>query len=84
MDKHAGRVKEEQQKLLYIINDKENSIKKLISIACDEKIRDANQASQIAGKVENTKGSSSSPYHIFADDTYHPMPYTHYKILNVL
>ena len=71
-------IREEQRNLKSQISEKEDAIKKLIFETCEAKLKNFNQSSQIFGK-EETKTSDKKeelPYHIFADDTYHPMPYT--------
>ena len=60
------------------IQESEDIIKSLIYKACDSKIQEFNQNTRIFGKEEtkNSEEKEDLPYHIFADDTYHPMPYT--------
>ena len=74
----AQKIKEEKDKLKSILEQKENNIKDLIARACDSKISEFNQNTRIFGKEETKKTDEKDdmPYHIFADDSYHPMPYT--------
>lgn len=46
--------------------------------SCDGKIQEFNQTSRNFGKEEAKKGEGKEdlPYHVFADETYHPMHYT--------
>lgn len=46
--------------------------------ACDGKIQEFNKNTKAFGKEETKKGDGKEemPYHVFADDTYHPMHYT--------
>ena len=68
------------------LRDMENGIKDLIFMACEGKIVEFNQNTRIFGKEEtkNTDNKEDLPYHIFADDTYHPMPYTVEASINTL
>jgi hypothetical protein len=51
---------------------------KLIINACEAKKQEFDKNTRAFGKDENKKSDSKEemPYHVFADDTYHPMHYT--------
>lgn len=74
----SRNIKEDQEKLKSQLQKMENGIKDLIFMACEGKIIEFNQNTRIFGKEETKKTDSKEdlPYHIFADETYHPMPYT--------
>ena len=78
LDTLSSTIKDRQAKLKLQIQEKENNIKTLISRACEDKIQEFNQNTRIFGKEETKKSENKEdlPYHIFADDTYHPMPFT--------
>ena len=56
----------------------EQGIKSLIKQACKNKTQEFNKNTRVFGKEETKKDQNKEdlPYHIFADDSYHSMPYT--------
>jgi hypothetical protein len=71
-------IKERQKELKEAMEELEGKIKSLILKACESKLQEFNQNTRIFGKEEAKKPDNKEdlPYHIFADDTYHPMPFT--------
>ncbi len=73
----ATKIREAQDRLRAEMEAKEKKIKALIAAACQAKIEDFNKNARLFGKEETKKTEGKDlPYHIFADDTYHPMPHT--------
>ncbi len=78
IDKLSGSISQKQNELKEQIIDKEYRIKLLINAACESSILEFNQNTRMFGKEENkhSENKEETPYNIFADDTYHPMPFT--------
>ncbi len=78
VDKLTANIKKKQDELQELLLNSEDKIKMLIEKACKNSIFEFNQSTRIFGKEETkkTEGKEEVPYNIFADDSYHPMPYT--------
>jgi hypothetical protein len=69
-------VKEDQDKLRGMLENKELIVKNLIKEACNKKIEEFNQNTRILNKEEIKKGEENSSYNIFAAEGSSTMSYT--------
>lgn len=78
MEKLSNSIKAKQENLKNELEEEERKITTLIISACESKIKEFDKNTKAFAKEENKNEEvkEESSYHVFADDTYHPMHYT--------